>query len=58
VGHPVERVIDRVVSSGAPAFSWGLATYPEDSDDPSSLVDLADRRLYEQRRITRGSTQP
>jgi diguanylate cyclase (GGDEF)-like protein len=45
-----ELVAARSVASGAPAFSWGVATFPVDGDSVDGLLDLADRRLFEQRR--------
>jgi diguanylate cyclase (GGDEF)-like protein len=31
-------------------LSWGLATCPGDADDASTLIEIADQRLYEQKR--------
>ena len=31
-------------------LSWGLATCPVDADDPTTLIEIADQRLYEQKR--------
>jgi diguanylate cyclase (GGDEF)-like protein len=45
-----EVVVARALGAGAPPFSWGAATYPGDGDSVDSLLDLADRRLFEQRR--------
>ena len=45
--------MERVARSAAPPFSWGSATYPDDGDDPTVLLDLADRRLFAQRRQER-----
>lgn len=50
-----EAVAHRVRHEGGPAFSWGSVTYPDDGDDLDSLVDLADQRLFDQRRTLRGS---
>ncbi|HEX2700794.1 MAG TPA: diguanylate cyclase [Acidimicrobiales bacterium] len=49
----VQGIIDRFSSEGAPAFSWGAATYLEDTDDSDTVIDLADRQLLARRRATR-----
>jgi diguanylate cyclase (GGDEF)-like protein len=51
-----ERVAQRVLQEGGPQFSWGSVTYPDDGDDLDELIDLADKRLFDQRRAVRGST--
>ncbi|HZQ26838.1 MAG TPA: GGDEF domain-containing protein [Acidimicrobiales bacterium] len=45
-----ELVAARVLGAGAPLFSWGVATYPDEAGSVETLIDLADRRLFEQRR--------
>lgn len=51
-----EAVAHRIRHEGGPAFSWGSVTYPDDGDELDPLVDLADQRLFDQRRAIRGST--
>lgn len=48
-----ELVVERALEHGAPAFSWGTATYPSDAEVPDDLIDLADQRLLQQRRVRR-----
>ncbi|MDQ1438381.1 MAG: hypothetical protein QOK43_2010 [Acidimicrobiaceae bacterium] len=48
-----ELVVARAIATGAPAFSWGVATYPVDADSVDAVLELADRRLFEQRRRAR-----
>jgi len=50
----VRLVAERAMEHGAPPFSWGTATYPSDAAVPDDLIDLADHRLFEQRRARRG----
>ena len=45
-----EVVAARALASGAPPVSWGIAGFPADGDSVDALLDLADRRLFEQRR--------
>jgi diguanylate cyclase (GGDEF)-like protein len=52
-----EVVSARALGAGAPPFSWGAATYPGDGESVDSLLDLADRRLFEQRRRSGRSTR-
>lgn len=40
-----EAVVMRVEGSGAPRFTWGAASFPEDGADADTLLDLADSRL-------------
>lgn len=47
---PVAR---RLMELGAPAFSWGAASFPEDGLHLDDLIDCADARLYESRRAAR-----
>jgi diguanylate cyclase (GGDEF)-like protein len=51
-----QAVADRVAAEGGPKFSWGSVTYPDDGEDLDQLVDLADKRLYDTRRIARGGS--
>ncbi|MDQ1402920.1 MAG: hypothetical protein QOG03_1236 [Actinomycetota bacterium] len=44
---------ERIAEAGAPPFSWGIATFPDDGGEVSGLLDLADSRLFEQRRARR-----
>lgn len=44
-----ESVAQRVAAAGGLKFTWGSASFPEDSDNPEALLDLADRRLFEKR---------
>jgi diguanylate cyclase (GGDEF)-like protein len=48
-----DLVAHRAIDSGAPPFSWGTATYPSDAAVPDDLIDLADHRMFEQRRARR-----
>lgn len=54
----VASLIQRIVSAGAPSFSWGAATAPDDGGDGAGLLDLADRRLFERRRAVRSQGGP
>jgi GGDEF domain-containing protein len=49
----VGDIVERVAASGAPAFSWGAATYVDDTDDRDQLVALADDHLIRRRRARR-----
>jgi diguanylate cyclase (GGDEF)-like protein len=49
-GVEAEAMHKRLQAAGAPKFTIGIASLPE--DDPNRLVELADARLYEQRRKT------
>ncbi len=49
----VPHTVDRLYTAGAPPFSWGAATYGDDTDDRSELVELADQHLLERRRAAR-----
>lgn len=51
-------VADRILAAGAPPFSWGTATYPNDGNELGALLDLADRRLYDARRARGHPTRP
>jgi diguanylate cyclase (GGDEF)-like protein len=48
-----ELVAARALGAGAPPFSWGVATYPDDGESVDHLLGLADRRLFDQRRSNR-----
>jgi diguanylate cyclase (GGDEF)-like protein len=50
-----DLVAARAVGAGSPPFSWGVASFPEEADSVDALIDLADYRLYEQRRLVRRS---
>ena len=50
----ISAVAQRIKDAGAPPFSWGAASFPIDGDDLDVLLDLADHRLYDQRRVVRG----
>ncbi|MBV9411307.1 MAG: GGDEF domain-containing protein [Acidimicrobiia bacterium] len=39
-----ELVAQRLVAGGAPPFTYGIAAYPEDSEDPAELLDIATQR--------------
>jgi diguanylate cyclase (GGDEF)-like protein len=49
-GDAADVVAARAAGAGAPPFSWGAATFPVDGESVDALLDLADRRLFEQRR--------
>jgi diguanylate cyclase (GGDEF)-like protein len=51
-----ESVAQRVMAEGGPEFSWGSVTYPDDGEDLDDLIDLADKRLFDQRRVRRGGS--
>jgi diguanylate cyclase (GGDEF)-like protein len=51
----VVGVAERMRSAGAPPFSWGAASFPEDGAEPTDLLAAADARLYAERRRRRGS---
>ncbi len=42
-------LLDRPRGGGAPPFSWGAATFPDDATDPERLLAAADDRLLAQR---------
>ena len=42
--------VARVVAARGPSFSWGAATFPDNTNQPSQLLALADRQLIERRR--------
>ncbi len=39
-------------------FSWGIAAFPEDGQDPDRLVQVADRRLYVMKQQLHSGTRP
>ena len=49
-----KAVAQRIMAEGGPNFSWGSVTYPDDGEDLDQLIDLADKRLFDQRRIAHG----
>jgi len=50
----VADIIGRVQAGGAPKFSWGAATFLEDTEDSGTVIDLADRQLLDRRHASRG----
>lgn len=44
-----ELVMARAKGAGAPAFSWGAATFPGDGTDGAAVLEVADRRLLDSR---------
>lgn len=51
----VSDIVERLMASGAPAFSWGAATYVDDTADRAALITIADQHLLERRRNARSS---
>lgn len=49
----IPSIIERIEAGGAPSFSWGAATYLDDTDDSETVIDLADRALLARRRANR-----
>ncbi|MGI8685988.1 MAG: diguanylate cyclase [Acidimicrobiales bacterium] len=49
----IPSIIERIEAGGGPAFSWGAATYLEDTIDSETVIDLADRALLARRRASR-----
>lgn len=49
----IRSVVARAQEVGAPSFSWGAAAFFDDAADAEQLIDLADQRLFEQRRSKR-----
>lgn len=52
-GGRVPDIINRLTAAGAPAHSWGAASYGHDTDDRSELLAIADRRLRDARQSRR-----
>jgi diguanylate cyclase (GGDEF)-like protein len=52
-GEAVAEVMARARRLGAPRFTWGSATVPDDGADLESLLAVADARLYAKRRAAR-----
>lgn len=50
----IEVIVERVANAGAPPFSWGAASYPENVEQPHDLLDAADRQLLARRHLHRG----
>lgn len=46
-----DAVVARIYRAGAPAFSWGAATYPDDGVGIEKLLATADVRLLESREV-------
>lgn len=46
----VASLMERAAQLDAPAFSWGSATVPDDGTDLFTVLETADRRLYDARR--------
>ena len=44
-----EMVVKRMEAAGAPPFSWGAATYPNDGRTADQLLRVADQRLLDSR---------
>jgi diguanylate cyclase (GGDEF)-like protein len=64
-----EEVVSRLDLSGVPlpeqadpcmrlTFSWGMASFPKDGDDPERLLHVADSRLYEMKKRFYGDQAP
>ena len=49
----VEPFVARLEAAGAPAFSWGAASYPDDAGSIDDVLDKADNQLIAQRRMRR-----
>ena len=49
----IDDVLARIAIADAPTFSWGAATFPDDTTEPSQLFALADCQLLERRRQLR-----
>ena len=49
-----ELLMERIHSSGAPAFTWGAAGYPGSGADAPAMLDAADHDLYRRRLARRG----
>ncbi|HEN8711708.1 diguanylate cyclase domain-containing protein [Pseudomonas sp. GD03746] len=64
-----ERIADKIITSMAlpiqldsgssitTSLSVGIAYYPEDGDDPATLLDAADAAMYQAKRMRRGQWQ-
>lgn len=53
----IEVIVERVANAGAPSFSWGAASYPENVEQPHDLLDAADRQLLARRQLHRGMAE-
>lgn len=49
----VGAFVQRLVDAGAPCFSWGEAAHPDDAATVDDLLEIADSRLMDRRRIQR-----
>ncbi len=45
----IDVILERVAISDAPSFTWGSASYPETSEEPDALFEVADRQLLARR---------
>ena len=58
VAERLVRIVDQTPFAGSPpirlSLSIGLATFPGDADTPEGLLQAADRRLYQAKRLGRG----
>ncbi len=48
-----DTLMDRAISNGAPSFSWGVSSYPQDGKNFEELFAVADENLYNRRRFIR-----
>lgn len=49
-----EAAMERVAETSAAPFTWGVGSWPDDGFGLETLVEAADRRLYERRARARG----
>lgn len=50
VGERIKRRIEETFSQYGLSASYGVAIFPDDSEDIEELIDIADRRMYEMKR--------
>ena len=50
VGERIRRRIEETFSQYGLSASYGVAIFPDDSEDAEELIDIADRRMYEMKR--------
>jgi len=48
-GHPA-TTMERIQSPGAPSFSWGVSSFPQDGLSARSLMSSADAAMYRRKR--------